>query len=114
MVAKILVFGSKSTKFLSSLIGDPGRAKKNNNNNRSSHGAIYPPQMQPSRQTHETTNKAFTQDEITNKPSHTNDANASVALKTTQLLTCLPYVWYRSFTYSPNHWQGSSVVVVSI
>ncbi|GFY32249.1 hypothetical protein TNCV_3557571 [Trichonephila clavipes] len=45
------------------------------------------------------------QDDCNNilKTSRTNDATHQM----TQLLTCSPRIWYRSFAYSPKHWQWS-------
>ncbi|GFV47693.1 hypothetical protein TNCV_1708891 [Trichonephila clavipes] len=49
VMAKILVFGTEGTRTESSFfIGDPDRAKRTPPFSRSCHGAVYPPQKQPS------------------------------------------------------------------
>ncbi|GFV53508.1 hypothetical protein TNCV_4746561 [Trichonephila clavipes] len=73
LVAKILIYGTEGTAFYSFII-DPDRTKKPQPS-RSSRGAIYPPQMQPSRQTHD----------AMHKPSHTMKQHTSRHARMTHL-----------------------------
>ncbi|GFX12078.1 hypothetical protein TNCV_2998611 [Trichonephila clavipes] len=99
-MAKILVFGTDGAQIeSSSFIGDPGHANRTAPFTLSSRGAIYPPQKQPSRQTHDAISRHTT------KPSHTHDATqTSRPARMTQLLTRSPRIWYEyDIVRSPIH-----------